>query len=183
MADLVHAEVGMGEHIKGVLYHDIVLVGDGTDSCFSLEQLEKGGAAEVTELAELVDLQGLGVVVLNVNDGLINCVALHGDRFAGHLRIELGQQGIHVGEGGQGRGDQRGEHFVKMRLGKVADDLKSVIVEGIGVGEIEGDRVEIDLGLTVPDRIVFCVLGDIDQVTLISKIGISVSEKFAHALL
>ena len=74
-----------------------------------------------------------------------------------------------------------GIYFIEIFAGYSVNYLKAVVVEGIGMGEGQRDRIEPDLRLAVPDRVIFCVLGDIDKVALVCKIGVSVVEKFSHS--
>ena len=72
LADLVNGYIGMSEHIEGVLDHNVVLIGNGTNSCALFEEVEEGGAADMADLAEAVDLKRLGVVAFDVCDRLLD---------------------------------------------------------------------------------------------------------------
>ena len=66
LADLIHGHIRMSEHIEGVLYHYVMLIGYGTYSRSFFEEIKKRRAADVTALAQTVDLKGLGVVAFDV---------------------------------------------------------------------------------------------------------------------
>ena len=136
----------------------------------------------MTEVTELVHGDRLGVVLFDVDQRLLHRTVLHRARLRLHFWIDRREQGVHMGKHQEGVFSAYGVHFVHVMGGNALHDLKTVVVKIVGVGEIEGDRIKVDLRVSVPDRIIFGVLGDVDQIPRVGKIGVSVIEKLAHAL-